>query len=80
MRAGARSSSHELAEVPDVDVLLLLHIRAGRRAVVRPPLHLEQELRDHWHHGQPRDRAHALRGDLRDAEDAGDEDVDFAVD
>ena len=48
--------------------------------MVRPPLDLEQELRDHRHHGKSREHAHVLWGHVRDVEDARDEDVDFAVD
>lgn len=47
--------------------------------MVRPPLELEQELRDHRHRGQSRDRVDGLLGYVLDVEleHAGDGDVDL---
>lgn len=42
----------QLPDIVDVDVLLLPHVRTGRRAVVGPALELEQEERDERHDGQ----------------------------
>lgn len=75
----ASGSGHELVDISNIDVLLLLHIRAGRRAMVRPTLEFQKKQYKEWQDGESVDPDDSMVWDHGDVHDPWDENVDFTV-